>query len=201
MQLPHPVQYSLTPPTHITRSALVLRALAFFAFGALGVSVGTLFLIAYLALPLYAAWRLSEGSPERYVARDGARFVNVLHWLAAAFSWATFLADRLPSPETLHHVRLEVNTSGVAPTPRAALERIVTSLPSVLLLVVMAWGGALMWLVSAVRIAATTRVGEAAQRYLLSVQRASLQLLVYQASLVDEPMSLRGPDEQPLSAP
>lgn len=196
--LSHPVQFAITPPTQIKRGALVLRVLAFLAFGALGVSVGTLFVVAFLGLPLYAAWRLSQGPAERYISEDGGQLVNVLRWLAGACAWAAFLADQLPTIETVHRVRLEVDTANAAPTVRSALERLVSGLPSLLLLIVMAWGGVLLWLVSAIRIVATERAGEAALRYLVSVQRASLQLLIYQASLVDEPMSLRAP-EQPLT--
>src|SRR5204862_4551408 len=114
-------------PQQMTRFQLLARVLAFCVLGILGVSFGGLFLATYLALPVFAAVRVSGAG--NYVADDGPRVTRFLRWLAAVSAWAGLITDRLPAhtpDETLH---LEIAHTG-RPTASSALWRVITGLPS-----------------------------------------------------------------------
>jgi hypothetical protein len=181
----YPVHYSIERPAEFSRLQLAARLIAFIVLGLVGISFGTLFLIAYLALPVYAATRLSGGrSAPEYVDRDGPRVLGLLRWLAAISAWAGLIAERFPERSPTEIVKLEVE--GTAhPTASSALWRVITGLPSALLLAVLCWLGCLVWLWAALSILVRRRVGTWTFDYLVGLQRWSLRLLAYQASLVD----------------
>ena len=182
----YPVHYTIEPPGHCSRLQLAARVLAFCALGLLGISFGTLFAVAFLALPVYAASRLSGGrSPDRYLAEDGSRIVRGLRWWAAISAWAGLVAEQLPARTPDEVVRLEVEPSGARPTPGGVLVRVLTGLPSALVLALLAWIGGLVWLWAALTILIGERIGDGAFRYLAGLQRWSVRLLAYQAGLVD----------------
>jgi len=155
--------------------------------GALGVSFGAAFALGFLALPVFAAVRLSSpGAAEHsYVAEDGPRVIAVLRWLAALSAWAGLIAEHVPrrTPEETLHIDIDATAH---PTPGSALLRLLTGLPSALVLAFLCWVGMVVWLWAALTILVTERVGPGAFHYLVGLQRWSIRLLAYQASLVDE---------------
>ena len=182
----YPVHYQVEPPARFSRVQLAARIIAFIAIGMLGLSFGAVFAFAYLALPVFAASRLSaRAAPDAYVTEDGPRVVAALRWLAAVSAWAGLIAEHLPgrSPDEL--VRIEIEGTP-RPTASSALWRVVSGLPSALVLAVLGWLGAFVWLWAALSILITERIGSGALRYLIGLQRWSVRLLAYQASLVDE---------------
>lgn len=187
----YPVQFHVDRPARFTRLQLLVRVLAFCAVGVLGVSFGTVFVFAYLALPVYAAIRIGAREPGAYVERDGADVVRVLHWLAAICAWTGLVVEKLPTADPGETVALAV-TPTARPTPGGALWRVVTGLPSALVLAVLGWIGAFVWLWAALSVLVAERVGPHAFHYLVGLQRWSVRLLVYQAALVDDypPFSL-----------
>jgi hypothetical protein len=182
---PYPVHYHVERPARLDRLQLLIRIVAFAALGLLGLSFGTVFFFAYLALPAFAAIRLSSESP-RYLDDDGPRIVQGLSWLAAVSAWAGLLTDRLPSRSPVDTVSLQVEGTARAPTPVSAIWRILTGLPSALVLGILCWVGCFVWLWAALSILFVQRVGPGAFHYLEGLQRWSVRLLAYQASLVDE---------------
>jgi hypothetical protein len=74
----------------------------------------------------------------------------------------------------------------------APIWRVLTGIPSALVLGILAWIGTFVWLWAALSILISERVSTGAFNYLVGLQRWSLRLLAYQASLVDEypPFSL-----------
>lgn len=200
---PYPVHYGIERPARFTRVQLAIRVAVFVVLGMLGLSFGAVFLFAYLLLPLVAASRLaSTGDPERYVREDGPRILRVLHWFAAVSAWAGLVADRLPhrSPEEV--VRLRVET-WARPTPGSAALRLITGIPSALVLMVLGWIGVLVWLWAALTVLVSERVGAGAFSFLVGLQRWSLRLLVYQAALVDDypPFSFEDTPTEPTPWP
>jgi len=181
----YPVHYRVERPDRFTRLQLLVRVVAFCALGALGLSFGTVFLFAYLALPVYAASRLAASDPAEYAAHDGPRVVGALRWLAAVCAWAGLITDHLPARTPDEIVKLEIE-SAANPTASSAMWRILTGLPSALVLAVLCWIGGLVWLWAALSILFAQRVGPGAFHYLVGLQRWSIRLLAYQASLVDE---------------
>lgn len=180
----YPVHFSAVVPPRFTRMQLAIRLLAMLAFGAIGVSLGAVFMVAYLLLPAYAAMRLAS-HPVAYEVRDAPRLVRALHWLAAVYSWAWLVTDDLPSVEPSETVRLSVE-GPPATEPSRALWRVLTGLPSALVLTLLAAVGGLVWLWAAVTVLLREQVGSGAHRFLEGLQRWTLRLLVYQASLVQE---------------
>lgn len=182
----YPVHFSAQRPERYSRVQLLLRLAVFVALGILSVSFGTIFAFVYIALPLYAAVRLASlGSAQAYVREDGPRVTKALHWLASLFAWVGLVADRLPARDAGETVWLRVDETMPEPTPGTAILRILTSLPSALVLMLLGWLGMFVWLWAALSILVAERVGPGAFNYLVGLQRWSVRLLAYQAGLVD----------------
>lgn len=183
---PYPVHYSVERPETFSRVQLAIRVVAFIALGIVGLSFGTVFLFAYLALPVYAAARLSAlRDPQMYLAHDGPRVVRALGWLAAISAWAGLTVEQLPrrEPDEVVHLVIERDSH---PTTGSAMWRVLTGLPSALVLGLLCWIGGLVWLWAALSVLIAQRVGPGAFNYLVGLQRWSVRLLAYQASLVDD---------------
>jgi hypothetical protein len=197
----YPVHYSVERPLTFTRLQLVARLVAFCALGLFGLSFGVFFLFAYLALPVFAASRLStQRTATQYLDQDGPRVLTALRWFAAVSGWAGLITDRLPSAAPDEIVRVTVAPSA-APSAASAMWRVVTGLPSALVLAVLGWIGTLVWLWAALSVLLFARVGLGAFEYLVGLQRWSIRLLVFQASLVDEYPPFSFSDPPPASLP
>ena len=185
--MPYPVRYSVKQPERFTRLQLLIRVVAFIALGALGLSFGSLFAFAYLALPVYAASRLAARDDARaYLDQDGPRVVLALRWFAALCAWAGLITETVPARQPDEAVHLQVENTAVRPTSVSAILRALVGLPSALILMLLYCVGALVWLWAALSILVTERIGRGAFDYLVGLQRWTVRLLAYQASLVDE---------------
>jgi hypothetical protein len=194
----YPVRYSVTQPERFTRLQLLIRVVAFMALGALGLSFGSVFAFAYLALPVYAASRLAFRDDARsYLEEDGPRVVKALHWFAALCAWAGLIAETLPGRQTDEAVSLRVESTAARPTSPSAIWRVLVGLPSALVLMLLCWIGVFVWLWAALSILVAERVGRGAFDYLVGLQRWTVRLLAYQASLVDEYPPFSFSDVQP----
>jgi hypothetical protein len=183
---PYPVHYGIVRPERFTPLQLLVRVVAFLAIGAVGLSLGTLFLLVYVALPIIAASRLLSRTDSRsYVAEDGPVIVRALSWIAAVSAWAGLVADRLPARSPDETVTIVIDQIP-RPTPTSAIVRVVTGIPSAVVLTVLCWVGVLVWLWAAVSVLFTQQIGPVAFEYLVGLQRWSVRLLAYQASLVDD---------------
>jgi hypothetical protein len=192
----YPVRFSVPRPARFTRVQLVVRIVLFSILGLLGLSQGVVFLAAYLALPAFAALRLSANrDPARYLAEDGARVLGVLRWFMAINAYFGLASDALPMRSPQETVRLDAELAA-RPDARSALWRIITGIPSALVLAVLGCIAGFVWLIAAVFVLVHQRYPDWAFAYLEGMQRWAARLLAYQASLVDEypPFSL-GPDE------
>lgn len=184
--IPYPVHYSADRPEHFARLQLAIRVLAFMVLGIVGLSLGLVFMAAYLGLPIYAAARLSgQSEPGSYLDRDGPRLVRLLRWFAAVYSWFGLVAYRLPDHSPDEAVRVEIEPGG-QPTTASALWRLLVGLPSALVLWLLSAIGWFVWVWAAITILVSERVGEGAFAFLAGLQRWAVRLLAYQASLVEE---------------
>lgn len=179
----YPVHYTVEPVAGFSRVQLLVRFAAFVALGLVGLSFGAVFAFAYFALPVLAAVRPAS----RGVALDGLR------WFGAISAWTGLTTDHLPQSRADETVHVALDAEPPITAPRTAILRILTGLPSALVLAVLCWIGAFVWLWAALSILVTERVGEGARGYLVGLQRWSVRLLAYQGSLVDDypPFSLR----------
>lgn len=181
---PYPVHYFVEKPARFTRAQLVVRVIALFVLGLLGLSLGTVFLVLCIGLPAFAAIRLAGRDATEYLDADGPRVVRALHWYAAIYGWFGMVLERLPSRRPHETVRIEVEPEGT-PTAPSALWRLLLGIPSAVVLIVLAAIGALVWLWAAIAILVHERYSDVAFRYLAGLQRWSVRLLAYQASIVE----------------
>ena len=183
----YPVHYRIERPAQFTRLQLLIRILFFCVLGMIGVSFGLAFMVGFVALPAFAAARLAgnRDKPHAYVAEDGPHVVSVLRWFAALSAWAGLVAEELPKRAPEETVRIDVEADAT-PTPRSALLRLITGLPSACVLAFLGWIGVFVWLWAALSILFTEKIGDGAFNYLVGLQRWSIRLLAYQASLVEE---------------
>jgi hypothetical protein len=182
----YPVHLAIEPSERFTRLQLLIRLLAFVVLGTLGLSLGGLFVVAYVALPAFAAARLASRHDARgYLEWDGPRVVGALRWFAAVYAWFGLATDRLPVSSPTETVRLEVEPTG-RPTPASALLRLLFGLPSAFVLALLGMIGWLVWLWGVLDVLVRERLGEGTSSFLVGMQRWAVRLLAYQASLVEE---------------
>jgi Domain of unknown function (DUF4389) len=198
----YPVRYHVDRPARFVRLHLVIRLLAFVVLGLLGLSLGILFWVAYIGLALFAAARLS-GAREAtaYMEQDGPRVLLGLTWFAAVFAWLGLVTDRLPDRSPQEVVRIDIERSG-SPTASSALWRLLIGLPSALVLCLLGVIGWFVWVWAALSVLINERVGDFALAYLTGLQRWTVRLLAYQASLVETypPFSFEDSPPQQLPA-
>jgi hypothetical protein len=202
---PYPVHYRVERPESMSRLQLLVRLVAFIALGLLGISFGSVLVFAFVALPAFAAIRLTVTArdPRGFLTEDGPRVVKGLRWFAALSAWASLLTDRLPEKTPQEVLAVTVDTDATTtPSASSAVWRILTGIPSALVLCFLGWIGVFVWLWAALTVLVNERIGRGAFDYLVGLQRWSIRLLAYQASLVDEypPFSFADPPELPRAA-
>lgn len=182
----HPVDYRVARPERFTRGQLLVRFVVFLVLGMFGLSFASIFALAYLGLPLYAAVRIgSLGSGDAYLREDRRRVFGLLRWFASLSAWVGLVAERLPAHSPDETVSLTVADTTPRTTAGSVSLRIFTGLPSALALMVLCWLGVFVWLWAALSILFSERVGPGAFAYLVGLQRWSVRLLAYQAGLID----------------
>jgi hypothetical protein len=180
----HPVQLEITSPVQFDRIQLLLRLALAVALAWLGVTASWLSWLLFLCLPVIAAIAVSTRGSERYLAEAGPRLTRAIAWLLAFSAYMLLLVDRFPlgQPDRVH---LELPLTG-RPTTGSALLRLITSIPSC---VVLALLGVLSWLlfvVGAVTIVIDGHVPASVLGFQRGILRWQARLLAYHASLVDE---------------
>jgi hypothetical protein len=147
--------------------------------GWLGHPVGLL----WLGLPLAAAILVSQKGGQRYLDEDGPTITRVLRWIVAVVAYLALLTDRLPGAGE-QPVRFEVDRSG-SPTTGSALLRILYAIPSLIVFAILAFVGAIVWVIAAIFVLVHERYPESLWRFLLGLVRWEACLLAYLSSLVD----------------
>ena len=182
----YPVHYHVKRSERLTRLQLAVRVVAFMAIGMLGLSFGMIFAFLYLGLPAYAASRLAKDEAG-YLDGDGKQVEKVLGWFAAITAWAGLTAEHLPGSGPEEQVELVIDAQGdFRPTANGAIWRVLKGIPSALVLGILSWVGIVMWVWAAVSILLAERVRKTPFEFLQGLQRWSVRLLAYQASLVED---------------
>src|SRR5690348_6074842 len=106
----YPVHYSVEHPARFTRFQLLVRILVFCVLGIVGISFGFVFMVGFIALPIFAAARLSsrDDTPHAYVVEDGPLVISALRWFAAIGAWVGLVAEELPRRTPAETVRIDV---------------------------------------------------------------------------------------------
>lgn len=180
----YPVQLDVTPPAHFARIQLVLRIAFAIALGFIGATGGWLGGMVFVALPLIAAISISSYGMERYQNEVAPRVWRVIEWVLELSAFMMIVVDRFPvghDPE----VHVQLRTTGT-PTVQSALFRLLTSIPSALVLWILMCVSGLVTLLSAILVLVNSPIPSALIGYQRGVLRWQARLLAYHASLVVE---------------
>ena len=177
----HPVQLSISSTEPRARIHVLLRLLILALASAIGCS--SVYWLLYLALPVAVALALSSHGPRRYLDEDAPRILRVLSWLASAYAYLWMLTDGGPD-EHARAVELRVEVTG-QPSPRSALMRLLSSIPALILLVLLSIVAALLWVLGAIGILVAKRMPQAAADFLELTLRYQFRLFAYHLSLVE----------------
>ena len=175
----YPVAFDVERPPTFQRAHVFLRVALLVVIGWIGHPLGLL----WLGLPVVAAILVSQKGGQRYLDEDGPKITRVLNWLVDLAAYLTLLTDRLPG-QGGHPVRFEVERSG-SPTVGSALLRILSAIPSLIAFAILAFVGAIVWVIAAVLVLADEGYPEGLWRFQRGIVRWEACLLAYLASLVD----------------
>jgi hypothetical protein len=180
----YPVQAEVSSPPRFERTQLVIRLLFAIVLGWIGITAGWLMWVLYGALPLVAAITISARGADHYVLSTGPQLMRVLTWLLQLSAYMALLVDRFPLGGE-HPVRIQAVVTA-RPTIGSALLRLVTSIPSGLVLVLLSLVGSVLWLIAALYVLVAERVPESILAFLRGLLRWQARLVAYHASIVDE---------------
>ncbi|MEW5847783.1 MAG: DUF4389 domain-containing protein [Myxococcota bacterium] len=187
--LPTSVQLDVTRPDSYERPQLAIRLLLMVVLAVMGAPLGWFVGVLYLALPLVAAVGISDRGGARYLEELGPPLERGLRWLLALFAYVGLLTDRLPTANPSRQVTFVVERGGT-PTVSSSLMRLLTALPTLVLLVVVGILGAVLWLLAFFFVLTTGSYPSSLFDFLRGVLRLVARLFAYQASLVEGPAPL-----------
>jgi hypothetical protein len=174
-----PVTFEVERPPVFQRAHVFLRVVLLVVVGWIGHPFGLL----WLGLPVVAAILVSQKGGPRYLDENGPTVTRVLNWILDLLAYLALLTDELPGKRG-HPVRLQLVRSG-SPTVGSALLRILYAIPSVIVLAILAFVGAIVWLIAVVLVLVNEGYPDSLWRFLLGLVRWEACLLAYLASLVD----------------
>lgn len=195
---PYPVQLEVSSPPRFERIQLVIRLAIAVGLGWVGVKMGWIAGLLFIALPVIAAILVSSRGPAFYLQTSTPKLWRALTWLLSLSAYMLLLTDDVPIDES-RLVRAEVHTTG-QPTTRSALLRLVTSIPSAFVLCFVGFVASLLCLVAIVTVLVSRTVPPSILSFQAGYLRWQARLMAYHASLVEEypPFTLH---DRPTSAP
>jgi hypothetical protein len=182
----YPVAFEIERPLAFDRAHVFLRIAVLIVIGWIVHPVGLL----WVGLPVVAAILIAQKGGLRYLDEDGPTVGRVLNWIVDLAAYIALLTDRLPTRDS-HAVRFEIERSG-SPTVGSAVLRIIYAIPSLIVLAVLTWIGAIVWLLAMVLVFFTGSYPESWWHFLRGIVAWEARLIAYLASLVDSypPFSL-----------
>jgi Domain of unknown function (DUF4389) len=174
-----PVTLEVERPPGFQRAHVFLRVALLVVVGWIGHPFG----LIWLGLPVVAAILISQKGGPRYLDESGPTVTRLLNWILDLVAYLALLTDELPGGDE-HPVRFQVERSG-SPTVGSALLRILYAIPSVIVLAIIAFVGAIVWVIAAVSVLINESYPDSLWRFLLGLVRWEACLLAYLASLID----------------
>jgi hypothetical protein len=174
-----PVTIDVERPPVFQRAHVFLRVGLLVVIGWIGHPIG----LHWLGVPVVAAILVSQKGGQRYLDEDGLKVTHALNWILDLVAYLTMLTDQLPGRGE-HQVRFQVDRSG-SPTVGSALLRILYAIPSLLVLAIPTFVGAIVWLIAVFLVLVHERYPDGLWRFLRAIVRWEACLLAYLASLVD----------------
>ena len=175
MATAYPVTFDVARPEKLERPHVFLRVLV--AIIVYSVASGILGLV-YLAVPVVAAIFVSQKGGEKYLAEDGPRVTGWLRWIVAFYAYLGILTDRFPTEKPEEIVRFEVQAGGT-PTVGSALLRLIYSIPSALVLSILAIASAVIWIIAAVMVLVQENYPDGLYNFQREIGRASCRERVF----------------------
>jgi Domain of unknown function (DUF4389) len=174
-----PVTFDVEPPPVFQRAHVFLRVGLLVVIGWIGHPFGLL----WLGVPVVAAIMVSQKGGQRYLDESGPIITRALNWILDLIAYLALLTDQLPGRGE-HPVRFQIDRSG-SPTVGSALLRILYAIPSLIVLAILTFVGAIVWLIAVVLVLLNEKYPDGLWRFLLGLVRWEANLLTYLASLVD----------------
>jgi hypothetical protein len=174
-----PVTLEVERPPVFQRAHVFLRVALLVVVGWIGHPFGLL----WLGLPVVAAILVSQKGGQRYLDENCPTMTRVLNWILDLVAYLALLTDELPGRRE-HPVRFQVERSG-SPTTGSALLRILYAIPSMIVLAILTFVGAIVWVIAVVLVLVNESYPDSMWRFLLGLVRWEACLLAYLASLVD----------------
>jgi Domain of unknown function (DUF4389) len=175
----YPVSFEIERPPVFQRAHVFLRLALLIVVGWIGHPFGLL----WVGVPVVAAILVAQKGGKRYLDEDGPMLTRVFTWILGAIAYLALLTDRLPT-RSEDPVRFEVECSG-SPTVGSALLRILYSIPSLIVLAILVFVGAIVWLLAMILVLVNERYPDSAWRFLYGIVRWEACVLAYLASLTD----------------
>ena len=185
MATDYPVTFDVARPERLERPHVFLRILVAVILSILAGAIGWIFGLVYLVLPVVAAIFVSQKGGEKYLAEDGPRVTGWLRWIVAFYAYLGILTDRFPTEKPEEIVRFEVQAGGT-PTVGSALLRLIYSIPSALVLSILAIVSAVIWIIAAVMVLVQEDYPDGLYNFQRGILRWEARLLGYHASLVEQ---------------
>jgi hypothetical protein len=132
---------------------------------------------------MVAAILISQKGGQRYLDENGATATGVLHYILDLVAYLALLTDELPG-QGEHRVRFQVERSG-SPTLGSALLRMLYAIPSLIVLAILMFVGAIVWLIAVVRVLANETYPESLWQFIRGIVSWEARLFAYLASLTD----------------
>jgi hypothetical protein len=179
----YPVQIDVTPPPHFDRVQLLLRVGIAVMLGWFGLTVGWLVCLLFGALPLISAIGISA-KRNAFLADVAPAVWEGLDWLLRLSAYMLLLVDRFPA-EIDPSVVIEIRYTG-QPTVGSAIARLVTSIPSGVVLMVLWFVSSVLWVVAALAVLGGLAMPRSILAYQRGVLRWQARLVAYHASFIAE---------------
>ena len=180
----YPVIFDVERPERFDRAHLLMRVPLLAVVGWIGHPLG----LPWLGLPVIAAILVARKGGRRYLDEDGPTVTYVLNWILGLVAYLALLTDR-PPWEQERAPRFQVERSG-EPTTESALLRILYAIPSLIVLAILAFFGAIVWTIAAVCILVSESYPESLWRFLHGIVNREACLFAYLASLVESPRAI-----------
>ena len=174
-----PVTLDVERPPAFQRAHVVIRLVLLVVIGWIGHPVGLLWWV----LPIVAAILISHKGGQRYLDESGPTVTGALNWILDLVAYLALLTDQLPGRGE-HPVRFQIERSG-SPTMSSALLRILYAIPSLIVLAILTFVGAIVWVIALIRVLLGESYPDSLWRFLLGLVRWEACLFAYLASLVD----------------
>lgn len=178
----YPVEVKVTSPAQYDRIQLVLRIALAAVVGWIGVTAGDVVWLLYVTLPLIAAIAVSVMGGAQYLEQLAPRVSRVVTWLIQLSAYMMLITDRFPAGRA-GDVRVTVDFTG-KPTVGSALLRLLTSIPSGLVLALLWCVSAVLWVIGALVVLFARHVPHPILAFMRGVLRWQARLVGYHASFV-----------------